>query len=230
MKLTISADLFRIAYTCASTETTRYYLNGVCIQPAPDGRGVVMVATDGHRMIVVRDETAQAHNLPAGGVIVQASKDQLRTFKTPRKTTNPGDKLTLKITASPSVTDDLRGAKLTCEMHEGETLKGTIFLQAVDGSFPDWTRIVPRPEKAGETQGTFNAQYLESFAAISGEFAKLEGASLSSMSILQDGPGNPALIRFGLAPAFGVLMPQSKQDAGGVPEWMSRRQPLRAVA
>lgn len=57
MNMTCNADLFRIAYSCVSTEETRYYLNGVHLEPHPCG-GAFMVATDGHRLIVVHDESA----------------------------------------------------------------------------------------------------------------------------------------------------------------------------
>lgn len=37
-----------------SKEETRYYLNGVLIEPAPQG-GVFLVATDGHRLVCFHD-------------------------------------------------------------------------------------------------------------------------------------------------------------------------------
>jgi hypothetical protein len=44
-----------------STEETRYYLNGVFIAPHQDG-GIVLTATDGHLLVVMRD----AHGFAAG--------------------------------------------------------------------------------------------------------------------------------------------------------------------
>ncbi len=36
----------------------RYYLMGIHIEPDPKG-GAILVATDGHRMLVIKDKTAQ---------------------------------------------------------------------------------------------------------------------------------------------------------------------------
>lgn len=229
MFIKISADLFRIAYACASTEETRYYLKGVCVQPAIDGVGLLMIATDGHRMIVVRDESATANNLPAGGIIVQADAAQLRAFKTSKEARNRGDVLTLTISPPPENGGRIVGT-LNCELREGDVARGSIFLQAVDGSFPEWTRIIPRPEKQSETPGTFNAANLESFAGVALDLAKLRGDRTASMSLMQQDHRSPTLVRFGTSPAFGVLMPLRHEDAQGVPAWMDKRQPLRAVA
>src|SRR5256885_2092412 len=49
----VNARLFAAAWVCISTEESRYYLNGVRIEPLAEG--CVMVATDGHRLIAIRD-------------------------------------------------------------------------------------------------------------------------------------------------------------------------------
>ena len=44
---------------CTSTEETRYYLMGVAVDFHPDGTAA-LVATDGHKLGLFRDETASA--------------------------------------------------------------------------------------------------------------------------------------------------------------------------
>ncbi|RCK40460.1 hypothetical protein [Thalassospira xiamenensis] len=57
-RITVSAKHFYAAWQFVSTEKTRYYLNGVYIEPHKDG-GVLLIATDGHSMAVIRDATAR---------------------------------------------------------------------------------------------------------------------------------------------------------------------------
>ena len=55
-KIDVNAMLFKAARECQSSEETRYYLGGVYVQPHPE-RGALLVATDGHRLIAIHDET-----------------------------------------------------------------------------------------------------------------------------------------------------------------------------
>lgn len=56
----VRAKHFAAAYVFASTEETRYYLNGVLVEPHPDG-GVLLVATDGHRMVAIKDDEGETN-------------------------------------------------------------------------------------------------------------------------------------------------------------------------
>lgn len=53
-KCAVRADLFARAMVAICKEDTRYYLGGVCVMEAPEG-GALMVATDGHILVAVRD-------------------------------------------------------------------------------------------------------------------------------------------------------------------------------
>jgi DNA polymerase III sliding clamp (beta) subunit (PCNA family) len=48
----INADILRAALICTSTEETRYYLQGVSIEP--NARDLRVVSTDGHRLFCAR--------------------------------------------------------------------------------------------------------------------------------------------------------------------------------
>src|SRR5450830_1888340 len=50
----VSAVAIKLAFPFAATQDIRFYLNGVNIRPLADG-SVMIVATNGHRYIVVRD-------------------------------------------------------------------------------------------------------------------------------------------------------------------------------
>lgn len=116
-----------------STEETRYYLNGIFMH-ATEG-GVMLVATDGHRL-AKRLVTAEPGAMP--GVIL------------PRKTVGILGKL---------LSDKaLKEATVHVEVSEAKTrfsLPGiTITSKLVDGTFPDYVRVVPqRHEGKAELDG-----------------------------------------------------------------------------
>lgn len=179
----VNADLFRIAYTCASTEETRYYLNGVHIEPAPDD-GVLLVATDGHRLVCLQDRTGSV----PGPIVVQLPKPVLTLCKS--KKDQPRRLVIADKTARVEV------EATTVGVHQG---------CIVDGTYPDWRRVVPVANGVG--QAAFNPVYLSDFGRMGADLAKLAGVS-SAMSFRSKGPSEPALIQWScFRDGFGVLMP-----------------------
>ncbi|MEM1346344.1 MAG: DNA polymerase III subunit beta, partial [Pseudomonadota bacterium] len=135
------ARLFEKARFAVSTEETRYYLNGVYMHVAesPEGRRLRAVATDGHRLALVETELPEgAETCP--GVIV------------PRKTVGELRKL-LEDEDGPA-TVSVSPTKIRFAT---DTL--TLTSKVIDGTFPDYTRVIP----------TANERRMEVGAA---EFAK----------------------------------------------------------
>lgn len=102
---------------CMSTESTRYYLNGVYLH-APEGQ-IVSVATDGHRLV---RNVGPAVELPAalqGGVIL------------PRKL--------IGLLPKGPVTVNLSNSKV--RILSGDTV---ITSKLIDGTFPDYVRVIPQ--------------------------------------------------------------------------------------
>lgn len=117
--------LFDKSKFAISTEETRYYLNGVYMHASDgaDGKVLRCVATDGHRLARIDAELPKgAEDLP--GVIV------------PRKTVGELRKLLeddeMQIAVSVSETK-IRFA----------TPEITLTSKVIDGSFPDYTRVIP---------------------------------------------------------------------------------------
>ncbi len=117
--------LFDKSKFAISTEETRYYLNGVYMHAADAESGKVLrcVATDGHRLARIDAPLpAGAEDLP--GVIV------------PRKTVGELRKL---------LEDD--EAKIAVSVSETKirfaTPEITLTSKVIDGSFPDYTRVIP---------------------------------------------------------------------------------------
>lgn len=171
----------------ASTEETRYYLNGVNLVHTPSG--CIMVATDGHRMALVKqDWTDIVPNAEFKPTIVPLAF--IKKIKLVR-----GIDL-----ANCTIGED--GSILI--KYAGETM-GT---QAVDGTFPDWRRIVPKTAPSN-IPAQFNADYVSDFWAA----GKLLSNDKSAQGpVISHDDGNPALVnwyygeRSGLE-AVGVIMP-----------------------
>lgn len=76
----VSADLFRRAMSAVSKEHSRIHLNGVHVEPCSEG-GVLLVGTDGSRLIVFHDKYGMARN---GTGIVQLNKDMIKALSAKR--------------------------------------------------------------------------------------------------------------------------------------------------
>lgn len=107
-----------------STEETRYYLNGILL--SPDGGQVRMVATDGHRMMVVTVEAAWPENAP--DVIV------------PRKFVRTLEKL------AAGLGEGAVSLAWSAKQVRAEIGPVTLLGKTIDGSFPDYRRVIPSVE------------------------------------------------------------------------------------
>ena len=218
-----SADLFRTVYRFASKEKGRYYLHGVCVQQAPKGQpGVVLVATDGAKLIVGYDPKGQA---PEGqGVILQTEGNKMpgAAFNDTRK----GDRVVFL-----DAGDQNGGMSIGRIMqHPSGKEDFTEFVSAhafavLDGNFPDWHRIVPKfaGNKPADSASTFNAKYVKDFAAAAQDFG---GRKNAVISIWATDAASPAIVTFGTVEPggrdlFGVLMPVRSNSGAdtGAPDW-----------
>ncbi|EAV44930.1 DNA polymerase III subunit beta [Stappia aggregata IAM 12614] len=98
-----------------STEETRYYLNGVCFGRDKDDTGV-LVATDGHRLIA----HDYAHDCDGSPILPRAMIVALLRLCEPEKVLLHEQKMEFVLPG---------GGYLRCKL--------------IDGTFPDWQRVVP---------------------------------------------------------------------------------------
>ena len=188
LKVTLNIRALRAVLVAVSTEETRYYLNGINLEFTPDG--VVMAATDGHRMIVLRQPYGE-HAATGAHASVIVPRDLVAKLKVKLRTL---DETTL------TIGDD---GKLLFE-HAGESFGGS----RVDGSFPDYRRVVPQDLDGKPAQ--YNPAYLADFAKarveLGAELTKKGGAS----PIVRYNGGSPVVVDFAYGTGFqaiGVLMP-----------------------
>lgn len=179
-----------------STDDTRYYLQGVCLEIEP--RAVTYVATDGHRCVAHREAIVgdDPDNDLTGTFIVPTAQCREHKFKK-------------KDPAYGLLSGDNK--RLTLEF-DGLGIS----FQPIDGTFPDWRLIVPRFPLSGQP-GQFNGLYAADFS----KFSQAMGFG-SLCEIAHNGQANPGLVRFPNHPdTIGVIMPfrGSVDMTAGLPEW-----------
>lgn len=191
LKVTLNIRALRATLVAVSTEETRYYLNGINLEFTPDG--VVMAATDGHRMIVLRQPYGE-HAATAAHASVIVPRDLVAKLKI-----NP--RMKKLDTTTLTIGDD---GKLTFE-HAGEMFGGA----RVDGTFPDYRRVVPQDLDGKPAQ--YNPAYLADFAKarqeLTGQKADRDG---KTSPVVRYNGESPAVVDFAWNTGFqaiGVLMP-----------------------
>lgn len=123
-----AAELHRLldhVHFAQSSEETRYYLNGAYLHAYADN-GVPMlrtVATDGHRLAMDQTPCDQAADMP-GVIIPRKAVNEMRRILADTK-----EQVTLHVSA--------QGVALI-------TPTGHLITKTVDGSFPDYHRVMPQ--------------------------------------------------------------------------------------
>jgi hypothetical protein len=213
MPFNVNANLFRAVAMFQSTEKARYYLAGVQIEPHPCG-GVFLVATDGHRMLVVHDKTGV---IDAGehGLIVSLDAAALKACKMDRRESTPRRVIGAEIGAPAWVaTCDHYGAAENVHMVKG---------WHVDGTFPDWRRVLPRfDDSTPVLAAAYDPDLLASFADAGRILADVKTPPATTLR--HGSNGGPALLRFfGVDHAFGVLMPMRDDSPAVIPAFVNAR-------
>ena len=204
LKVTLSIRALRAVLVAVSTEETRYYLNGINLEFTPDG--VVMAATDGHRMIVLRQPYGE-HGATAAHASVIVPRDLVAKLKANKR---DGDAMT-----TLTIGDD---GRLTFE-HAGESFGGS----RIDGTFPDYRRIVPQDLDGKPAQ--YNPAYLADFAKARQELTgtKIDKSGKGSPLVRYNGD-SPAVVDFAWDTgfdAFGIIMPLRTTDRTLYYSWAS---------
>lgn len=210
------AEYLTICAPCVAGEETRYYLNGVSLS------GWRAAATDGHAMIVARlDSDPQAVAIePAGEspqpIILPISKDLLRHCREARRDSYPryvvvargeGLRVTVRIVLASVAAAAIEAAQSGDSVYTWETT-------LIDGTFPDYARVLPRSETIPCVAPAFNLALLAKFEAAAGA---------SGARIVPTAADKPAMVTFGRSDVFGVIMPMRDDDhsrPANPPDWI----------
>lgn len=124
----LSRAIERTAFAM-STEPTRYYLTGIALHPV---NGLLrFVATDGHRLALHAMQTIDPVDFGAD-VVPIVPRDTVETLRALfRKLTVPEAAVKIELSR--------KYVRFTCGMW-------TLESKLIDGSFPDYTRLLPGPE------------------------------------------------------------------------------------
>lgn len=189
----------RAALIFAAHKDIRYYLNGVLLE-IDEARSARLVSTDGHRLAVVV-LADQADAMPGQYLI---PRDVIKPIKRASRTTGAW--------VSLSIDGDRVSVTNGDEIISGGRL--------IDGKFPDWQRVLPRPETMSGEAGTFNGHYLGDIATAAIEL----GEKFPSCPLIHNGPNNAGLAVFEHLGLAVVVMPMRTPDR---PENMDQFYPRR---
>lgn len=200
--IVINGKYARLIQPFVSKEPTRFYLNGFYVEPHKEG--ALIVATDGHKMGIFHDKDAICDE-PG---IVKLSPFMLSALRERGKGVVKGKR---DLVVDGTVSNNLAYVVLADRersVQHSVAAQGNVL---IDGTFPDYRRVVPDP-KGATCMPTFNPAHLSAFA-----FG--HGRGEGGLTIKSDGPAEPALVRHFRYPEFiGVLMPM-RADELPSPEW-----------
>lgn len=235
----VSADLFRRALAAVSKEETRYYLNGVNIEACPTG-GALLVATDGSRMIVLHDPEGVVRG---GTGIVQLNASMIKALSakvwrlpnwigqissstSKRFLIVRGAKAAVAEVEVPETGLDVEAALAMADAPT-QNVGGYQWMGAlIEGKFPDWRRVVGKPDPVSTSHGPLDPKILAPIAEAltgSGKSVAYRGCYLVPTEGDVSGSGPVFVFTLGASSGFGIVMPV--RDHGSVaralPDWMT---------
>lgn len=169
-----------------SVEETRYYLQGVRVEAHEEG--ALAIATDGHRLGVKFSPNAAC---AVDGIWLCPKHLKFDKRKNaPQqwvvgRLTDWGKKGRLHLVHFMRVSDDVNPAELAAEYVETGLDEVSWGSMLIDGTYPDWRRVLPKASKDDIVRG-FNGEHLKTF----GRALTLRGDAESSPHIIMNGDDN----------------------------------------
>jgi len=191
MKAEINIATLKAVNLAASTEETRYYLKGVYVEVTE--KTVTYTATNGHILLSRREDSQEPNTLTGAWII---PSDFIKAAK-PNKYT---DIATMTTVPGPNDSKML-------------AFTGTITGMAapIDGSFPDYRRILP-----AATSGT-PGQYDGNYSAVMAKFAK--ALDLGYFHLHHNGNEAAPVTFNSHQGVYGIIMPLRVNDSTATPAW-----------
>ena len=190
MQASINIATLKAVSLAASAEEPRYYFKGVYVEVTE--KTVTYTATNGHILLSRREDSAEPNTLIGSWII---PSDFIKAAK-PNKYVDVAT-----MTTVPGPNDGIRLA-----------FDGTItgMVAPIDGSFPDYRRILP-----ASTSGK-PGQYDGNYSAVMAKFSK--ALNLGYFHCHHNG-NEAAPVTFGVHQGvYGIIMPL-RDDATATPAW-----------
>lgn len=153
-------DDLRWVMKAQSVDETRYYLNGLYFEKK------YIVATDGHRMHNIEHETSMTK--VAGGILPRTGAKIIMDLAKEIKATRLDFEFFSVLKKKDIAKHDVP-LRFKCRMYDPD---GRLFMvrgRMIDGTFPEWKRVVPKTKGAKKT--CFN---LQDFVDVSDEAATIK--------------------------------------------------------
>jgi len=197
-----------------SNEETRYYLQGVYVQAmthadAPEIESLCAVATDGHVML----HCELPERAFIGADVSTQSNDSARTrgfildFDVMEKALKAKSKSGELWLYGDTDTGIIQVVDLHQKAAPSDPLArmGVLEFTRVDGSYPDWSRVMPKESGAGVSGCIFDPALLARLAKAGNLLSDHKSARVE---LTQAKTGDPMRVKFSGAPALtGVMMP-----------------------
>jgi len=196
----IDAGKLGRAWYCASTEQARYYLCGVYVEKGAEG--ALMVATDGHGLACAIDRAG----IVEGDAILSLSPEMLKAARATRGRPtyfHKNGKAMIADVAPEDRESFLQAFDISAPEVRAVQTRDT----AIDGSFPDWRRVIPSDavEVTSCAPTTFDMAVLD---RVQKAIHDPDIGKTRCIRLLGADAGSPHLvIRPGQHDAFGVAMP-----------------------
>ncbi len=216
MLITLSRAAFIAAASVVQAkQDIRYYLNGILIEKAPKSEGkdngLLIVATDGHRLVAAHDESAEFTkdfaDLP-NGLIIEFSPDTLRAAKLVKNLDQHVSIESIEVEHVPDY----------CRLNVKIGGTSTDDSKKIGGQFPDWQRVTKDSRK--RAIGWYSSEYLADFAKVA-KFLNYQSSHDRAITLRADDKNSAATVHFGgIDYAFGMLMPMREDvDIPSLPAW-----------
>lgn len=202
------------------TDEARYYLTGVGVFPHPHGYGVILVAVSGPQMVVIHDPDGETN----GTWICPLPKALLSGIRLPKTASEESAELVAR-----QVHFIGRVAYVTTHAVDGDVrYVGSEHLiatdaPAIEGTFPDFARIVPAVATCGHA-GSFLAPLVGGFVKAAEIASKHHGKTLPVHIMGSEPTALHVVLIEGLPEFFGVLMPRHDAIAAELwrpPAWLA---------
>ena len=202
-----------------STEETRYYLQGVYVEAmahadAPEKESICAVATDGH--VMLHCELPEVAFVGADVSTQDNESSRTRGFILDFDVMEKALKAKSKSGEIWLYGDTGTGIIQVLDMHQkaepsDEMLRaGVLEFSRVDGTYPDWSRVMPKTSKAGVQGCIFDPALLARLAKAGNLLSSHKSARVE---LTQTDVGDPMRVKFSGAPALtGVMMPSRFLD------------------
>lgn len=218
MQAVFSADLFARAYYAAGTESRRYYLHGVYIEPSTPSRGskgVTMTATNGHTLLSFYDPDGYA-DAPQLVRADPATLKACRVGKGVESRVIAIDGARLEVIENAPYNADERLKAL-----QGEGARSRIQASSClgEGQYPEWRRVVPKGELIEGTRAAIDGTLLTPL----GKALSIGRAQFLRLYAERDVTGDqiPHVVRGNHPHGFGLAMSGRMVPAGPpIPTWV----------